>query len=370
MTVWGLGVFFFALRLFWGAWRLHGKLQELMPCETEVCVRFEKVFRNLGGKRRRLQLFCSYDFAAPCMCGILHPKVILPAKSYEKDELQVIFTHEIIHYLQGDMFLNWSALLLRVVHFFNPFSWLLCREVRKWSEYACDVRACKEIGGAKQYFRVIADMALYSSERVLAAQLTESKNELVKRMEKMKKMSRNSKAGFMIKLATVTLAGVAFITGSMSAYAATVKSADGYEYLYHLTDVGEEEEYVLWTNEYEEYTEEGNREGIVIRTGEVNQLTHSRVGFEWTVGGGELMETEAFSCEKGDIISVNMGISPDNISVKVGIIKPDGKKTYIWGKGSDVTHELSVSSTGSYKVFVENGTKTTVEVNDGTYRVY
>ena len=64
-----------------------------------------------------------------------------------------------------------------------------------------------------------------------------------------------------------------------------------------------------------------------------------------------------------------MGISPENISVKVGIIKPDGKKTYIWGKGKEVEHKFTASVSGSYKVFVENGTGTAVDV-DGTYRVY
>lgn len=128
-----------------------------------------------------------------------------------------------------------------------------------------------------------------------------------------------------------------------------------------------------WVNEHEEYTEEGTAEGIVVRIGEVNRSSRSYpsyASFEWTVGGGELVETEAFSCKTGDTISVNIGISPNNISVKVGIIKPDGKKTYIWGKGSNVTHEFSVSSDGSYKVFVENGTKTTVEIVGGSYRVY
>ena len=43
------------------------------------------------------------------MCGVLRPKVILPVRRYGKDELQVIFTHEITHYLQGAMLLKWGA---------------------------------------------------------------------------------------------------------------------------------------------------------------------------------------------------------------------------------------------------------------------
>ena len=369
LAVWLLGAGTLALSLVRDAWQQHRRLSSCMPCETEVRTQFQEAYRSLGGKGRRLRVCYSYCFAAPCMCGVLRPMVILPAQRYEKDELQVIFTHEITHYLQGAMLLKWGILLLRAVHFFNPLAWLLCREVQKWSEYACDIRACSAIGGAKQYFRVIADMALFSAEGTLAAQLTESKNELVERIEKVKEMNRNRKKGFMTKLAAVGLAGAVYAAGSVSAYAATVKSADLYVYLHHLTTVEEEEEYVPWVDDYVEYTEEGYAEGIVVRTGEVYRITRSYVGMEWTINGGEAAETEAFSCKKGDTISVSMGISPDNISVKVGIIKPDGRKTYIWGKGDKVAHDFSVSVSGSYKVFVENGTGTAVDV-DGSYHVY
>lgn len=369
LAVWILGAGTLAAGLFRDAWRLYRKLRSRIPCEPEVCRQFDEVYRSLGGKGRRPQVSYSYYFMAPCMCGMLCPKVILPARRYDKDELQVIFTHEVTHYLQGDMLLKWCVLLLRMVHFFNPLAWSLCREAQKWSEYACDIRACRAIGGARRYFQVIADMALYSGERTLAAQLMESRNELVERMEKVKEMNRNRKKGFVTKLAAVGLAGTVYAAGSMSAYAATVKSADLYVYLHHLTNVEEEEEYVPWINDHEEYTEEGYAEGIVVRTGEVNRLTRSSGGMEWTINGGEAAETEAFSCKKGDTISVNIGISPENISVKVGIIKPDGRKTFIWGKGKEVEHKFSVSVSGSYKVFVENGTGTAVDV-DGTYRVY
>lgn len=214
------------------------------------------------------------------MCGVLRPKVILPVRRYGKDELQVIFTHEITHYLQGAMLLKWGVLLVRAVHFFNPLAWLLCREVQRWSVYACDIRACSAIGGARQYFQVIANMALFSAEGTLPEQLVESKNELAERIDKVKEMNRNRKKGGMTKLAAVGLAGAVYAAGSVSAYAATVKSADLYVYLYHLTTVEEEEEYVPWVDDYVEYTEEGYAEGIVVRTGEIYRITRSYVGMD------------------------------------------------------------------------------------------
>ena len=91
------------------------------------------------------------------------------------------------------------------------------------------------------------------------------------------------------------------------------------------------------------------RRGLWSKTGEVYRITRSYVGMEWTINGGEAAETEAFSCKKGDTISVSMGISPDNISVKVGIIKPDGRKTYIWGKGDKVAHDFQFQCQGATK---------------------
>lgn len=370
LAVWILGAGALALSLIRDAWQLHRRLRSCMPCETEVRRQFEEVYWSLGGKGRRLQVCYSYCFAAPCMCGVLRPMVVLPAQRYEEDKLQVIFTHEITHYLQGAMLLKWGVLLVRAVHFFNPLAWLLCREVQKWSEYACDIRACSAIGGARQYFQVITDMALFSAEGTLSEQLVEGKNELAERIDKVKEMNRNRKKGVITKLAAVGLAGAVYAAGSVSAYAATVKSADLYVYLYHLTTVEEEDEYVPWVNHHEEYTEEGYADGIAVSTGDVNRVSRSLGTFDWTVGGGEAVETEAFTCKEGDTISVSMGVSPEDISVKVGIVKPDGRKTYIWGKGKEVEHKFTVSVSGGYKVFVENVTNTTVDVTDGTYRVY
>ena len=121
----------------------------------------------------------------------------------------MIFTHEITHYLQGDMLLKWCVLLLHMVHFFNSLAWVLRREVQKWSKYACDIRACSAIGGAKEYFQVIADMALFSPEGSLAAHLTESKNELAERIERVKnsilKNQSTSSISIQINLQTAAL---------------------------------------------------------------------------------------------------------------------------------------------------------------------
>ena len=81
----------------------------------------------------------------------------------------------------------------------------------------------------------------------------------------------------------------------------------------------------------------------------------------WTVGNNTTRYTGGFKVSAGGKIMVSASITPSNKTVKVGIVKPDGKTSYINGKGF-VSHIFSVSKTGTYKVFVSNasGKKITV----------
>lgn len=362
-AVWAGGSLLLLMFLVRDGWRLHRKNRDLFCCEAAVCAQFEEIYRSFGGRGERLQIYQSYHFTSPCMCGVLRPKVILPVREYGREELRVILTHEITHYLQGAAVWKWVGLILRTIHFFNPVAWIVCRKMQEWSEYTCDVKACDVLGGkVKQYFQVIADIAVYSSEERLTAQLMEGEHELIKRMEKMKMARKNSKAGFWVKAAAAFLAGSVFLTGSLSVCAAAVKSAEGYEYLYHMTDFGMEEECVPWVDDRKEYVESGDAEGIVVMTGEADVLSHALTAFEWTVGNGELIQTDGFTCEEGNIISICISTFPDTATVKMGIILPDGSKKYILAGGDETSHEFVASLTGEYKVFAENGSKASVKI--------
>ena len=89
----------------------------------------------------------------------------------------------------------------------------------------------------------------------------------------------------------------------------------------------------------------------------------------WSVGSGESMETEGFYCNNGESVVVMMDILPEDVEVKIGLIDANSDKKYIMAKGKSIYHEFSVSDTGTYKVFVENQSKSSVTV-DGVYRVH
>ena len=75
---------------------------------------------------------------SPIMIGFFRPSIILPAKELGSKELSYIFAHELIHYKRRDMFYKWLIEIAACVHWFNPFVYLLGKEVNRTCELSCD----------------------------------------------------------------------------------------------------------------------------------------------------------------------------------------------------------------------------------------
>ena len=177
--------------------------------------------------------------------------IILPVENYLEEELYIILTHEIIHYKQKDLLLKSLSYIVLIVHFFNPFAWILFFRVQEWSEYACDYKACEHVGGIKVYFETIMNIAIGKSRKsCLASQLTENQHELIGRVKKMKKISMMKKRS---KWSVALVLCIAFMTSSMSVYAMTLEGVDAYITLAEKTAIEIEAEQQELT-EYEVYT--------------------------------------------------------------------------------------------------------------------
>ncbi len=88
--------------------------------------------------KTRVELSCNPLIASPMLIGFFRPRIILPAREWEDKELSYIFVHELIHYKQRDMFYKWLIQIVVCVHWFNPFVYLLEKEVNKSCELSCD----------------------------------------------------------------------------------------------------------------------------------------------------------------------------------------------------------------------------------------
>ena len=95
--------------------------------------------------KRHIQLMTCGGIATPCALGLIHPKLILPEQDWEKEELTLVLTHELVHIRRYDSWIRLLSVIARVVYWFNPIVYLLEIQLNQYCEQACDeavIRNC------------------------------------------------------------------------------------------------------------------------------------------------------------------------------------------------------------------------------------
>lgn len=109
---------------------------------SELLSRFENLKRQTG-LRRRTRLRISNELEIPAMVGTLNPIVIVPewcCRELDEEQLEMIFTHELIHIQRCDGLIQLVAHLIVVLHWFNPLARIAARFIESTRELSCDRR--------------------------------------------------------------------------------------------------------------------------------------------------------------------------------------------------------------------------------------
>lgn len=75
---------------------------------------------------------------SPIFTGIIKPTIILPEGEFAPADLTLILQHELTHYKRRDMVYKFFSLLVHIIHWFNPISYLAIRNINEACEYSCD----------------------------------------------------------------------------------------------------------------------------------------------------------------------------------------------------------------------------------------
>ena len=327
-------------------------------CSKEVEQQFAQRCAAEGSYARRVRVRQSYQIEIPRVTGILHPIVVLPVERYSVEEWDVVFRHELTHVKHHDILFRNLTMLLCIIHFMNPFAWWLNRQMRKWSEYACDYEICCRNHKLKKYYDVILNMAEKSmNAQFLSVQLLESESELQERMKHvMKCYKKKNKSKF---VAGMLVACITLISGS-SVYAVSAASVSADEQWKNATVVETKENTtqeldVEEATELIEMTETSRARNIQASLGEVEVLSAKSglYNFNWNVKAGKEIYSPSFRATSSQSITVTGITSPATKYLKVGIIEPDGKRRYVSAKGS-FSHTFELTKTGYYKIYAWN----------------
>ncbi|MGG5330766.1 M56 family metallopeptidase [Enterococcus sp. AZ163] len=123
--------------------------------------------------------------ASPMLVQLDQPTILLPNETYSLDELAMIIQHEQVHFLRKDWLLRGFMLFAVALHWFNPFIYVLARQMTKWCEISCDEQVIKNLSQAERYKYaniILRTVRRQSKQSMLSTLLSSSKREMKQRL--------------------------------------------------------------------------------------------------------------------------------------------------------------------------------------------
>ena len=144
------------------------------------------------GVKTPVELYVNSLVASPLLIGFFKPCIVLSTTDLSDSDLGYIIMHELSHYKHRDMFYKWIVQITLCLHWFNPFVHLMCHEINRACELACDEAIISKleikeretygdmllhtIGSGGVYHNSIASMTLYENKAMIKERLRAIKN--------------------------------------------------------------------------------------------------------------------------------------------------------------------------------------------------
>ena len=320
--------------------------------------------------KRKVKIYSGYTVQAPFIFGWFHPCIYLPQKDYSKEDLKNILTHELMHMKQGDIFIKPFFRVICCVLWFHPLVWLVAGQYRDWAEACCDVRCCEKYCTRQSYFTSIYDAVEFNSKNVgiFAPSWCEGENEIKWRIDIMKKDSKQKRR---LGISGIVLAGVLLVS-TATTYATEVGINKMYDGIVSETmEEVEEENDIDGFEELVEYSVDVSEldDAVVIDVSQMRggSTTYASNGMinNWVVNPNVVLKSGGFNKSINSTVSVAVTATPNNKTIRVGVIQPNGVLYYVEGQGV-LGHTFTVKKSGTCYIYVKNVSDTKVTVS-GSY---
>mgnify|MGYP000915925671 CR=1 FL=1 len=160
----------------------------------------------------------SNKVTVPVTLGYLKPIILFPvalANNLDIKQVETILLHELAHIKRNDYLLNLIKIAIETLLFFNPFIWLLSRQIEHERENACDDFVVGYIGSPIAYAQALMSVEIHRQEIPphYAMAATNNKHYLLERIKRITKMehkyNRLKKDFVAVGISALTLIGIA-----------------------------------------------------------------------------------------------------------------------------------------------------------------
>lgn len=272
-------------------------------CDTEVINILEKCKSQMKISRY-IKIVETEKVKSPSLIGVIHPIILLPKNIHEivsMSKLNYIFIHELSHLKQRDTVVNWIVIILKILHWFNPFIHYGLSKMCEDMEISCDSLALSYINDneAKEYGLTILGLAEKISIHTNLpgmASIVSSKSKIKRRIIMIKMFNRKSHKVSAVAMAALLVLGCSVLTDG-NAKASSIKNQiiskfskhqDKVDYPFVNDDqlIGrwQSVDFVKDINDFKVDSESSNRNLFVKELNFLQDGKVSKTAFTWTKG--------------------------------------------------------------------------------------
>ena len=118
--------------------RAGRRIAELSCVKDEEINRVLKEIEQKEKKPLKVEVVKSPGVDTPMGTGMIRKRILIPDRQYTEKELFYILRHEYMHHKNKDLFVQLLVNILCVIYWWNPFVYLLRRDVEHSFEMRCD----------------------------------------------------------------------------------------------------------------------------------------------------------------------------------------------------------------------------------------
>ncbi len=189
--------------------------QGLQKADIDIRIFVTKVAAQLGIKQK-VKVYLSNLVSSPLTIGFLKPIVLIPLASINQlstQQLEAVLLHELAHIKRFDYLLNIVLSVLELMLFFNPFTQLLSKNIKRERENSCDDWVLQFQYNPTLYAEALLHIAYLQLSPALAMNSVKNKSDLLPRV---KRMIEAKEKPFNYKLQLLTLLLVTFFISSLA----------------------------------------------------------------------------------------------------------------------------------------------------------
>ena len=236
LSLWGLGA---GLCFLWPVVSYLRFRRALRPALRSPEPELQALYARTPGRKPALST-CS-ALQTPLMFGVFSPRIVLPQGISDPETLENILRHELCHYRRRDPLYKWFAAGVLALHWFNPLSWLIRRELNRACELSCDETLLRSMDRNKKqsYGETLLRMAASASlpAGVVATTFSTEKKDLKERLEQIMHYQHTKGRVLAALLALLLLCGCTAAAGPASGQEASLVPRE--ENVTHVSTVDE-----------------------------------------------------------------------------------------------------------------------------------